>query len=60
MPAGRISGVKNYRNDKFLDILEVHLPTGAEQWKRVADLYHRAPQATAAADQGPLRASGAR
>jgi hypothetical protein len=36
---GRGTGVKNYKNDKLMDILEVHLPTGADQWKNVAKLY---------------------
>jgi TATA-binding protein-associated factor Taf7 len=36
---GRTNGAKNYKNDKLLDILSLELPTGAYQWKKVAEQY---------------------
>lgn len=41
---GRSNGVKNYKNEKLLDLLEAHLPTGGEQWRKVAELYKLAAE----------------
>ena len=52
---GRAAGIKNYKNDVLIPIIERLLPQGTEGWRQVATAYHSASRESDVRDAEALR-----